>query len=129
MKNWLGQELRIGSVVYRGARDGNTSTFKIGIIESFAASGKTARVEWHFESSWKYFDFPAGRHVIWVPVRPYGYTVSKRLTKGSPGLESLVLMSGINLDEVDRLCRAYGEDIMREFVNIQEVEDFVNHYV
>jgi hypothetical protein len=38
-------------------------------------------------------------------------------------------MSGINLDEVDRLCRAYGEDIMREFVNIQEVEDFVNHYV
>lgn len=49
MKNWLGQELEVGTVVYRGARDGNTSSFKIGVIRKMSLD-KAPRVEWIAES-------------------------------------------------------------------------------
>lgn len=31
-ENWLGQKLHVGDHVYRGARDGNSSSFKVGVV-------------------------------------------------------------------------------------------------
>ena len=35
MKNWLGQEIEEGDLVYYGARSGNTSTYRLGKVVSF----------------------------------------------------------------------------------------------
>ena len=47
--NWLGQELTVGSKVYRGARDGNTSSFKVGVVTKL----EPFTVNWLFEPGWK----------------------------------------------------------------------------
>ncbi len=46
MKNWLDQEIAVDDIVYRGARDGNSSSFKIGKVVKLSADKGTARVEW-----------------------------------------------------------------------------------
>ena len=46
--NWLGQELTVGSKVYRGARDGNASSFKVGVVTKLAPF----TVNWLFEPKW-----------------------------------------------------------------------------
>lgn len=51
--NWLGQTVgEVGAYVCRGARDGNTSSFKIGIVEKVSVDsthGLRCRVNWLFE--------------------------------------------------------------------------------
>lgn len=44
--NWLGQVIRVGTVVARGARDGNTSSFKVGRVVNLNLEKRIARVEW-----------------------------------------------------------------------------------
>ena len=51
MRNWLGQEFAEGQVVYRGARDGNTSTFKIGYVSHLNEDKNTVSAFWIFEQS------------------------------------------------------------------------------
>jgi hypothetical protein len=46
MYNWLGQKIEVGTVVGRGARDGNTSTFKVGVVTGLDEKKQTARVAW-----------------------------------------------------------------------------------
>lgn len=48
MENWLGQDINDGDFVYRGARDGNTSSYKVGVIKSINVDKGTARVNWQF---------------------------------------------------------------------------------
>lgn len=43
--NWLGQEISAGTIVGRGARDGNTSSFKVGRVVAIKSDG-SVRVEW-----------------------------------------------------------------------------------
>ena len=50
MKNWLGQEIEAGCVVYRGARQGDSSSFRIGVVELVREKG-TARVKWLWTNS------------------------------------------------------------------------------
>ena len=60
MYNWLGQEVEVGSVVGRGARSGNTSEFKVGLVtELFEDSGQ-ARVFWKYTSSASWETLPDG---------------------------------------------------------------------
>lgn len=81
MKNWLGQELSVGDLVYRGARDGNTSSFKVGIIVAISA-GK-ARVLWKYE--------PGVYNVLLADGKYEQYWGVRRLeTSGSPNIDSLV---------------------------------------
>lgn len=49
MKNWLGQDIEVGSWVYRGARDGNTSKYKIGKVTKVNDDTRKATVEWYAE--------------------------------------------------------------------------------
>lgn len=48
LTNWLGQEIRVGSWVYRGGRDGNTSSFKVGQVTKLHDNGKVT-VQYHAE--------------------------------------------------------------------------------
>jgi hypothetical protein len=58
LTNWLGQELRVGDWVYRGARRGNFSSFKIGIITKI--DNTIVTVNWRAEpgggGGWKPLD-------------------------------------------------------------------------
>lgn len=51
MKNWAGQGIRPGIIVWRGARDGNLSSFKLGVVEKVDEGKRSARVWWLFEQS------------------------------------------------------------------------------
>lgn len=65
MKNWLGQDIVAGTVVYRGAREGDSSSFRVGVVDLVREEKRTARVIWHWtgttrgvwDSSGKY-DYP-----------------------------------------------------------------------
>lgn len=81
MKNWLGQELGPGDLVYRGARDGNTSSFKVGVIVSVSA-GK-ARVLWKYEPGTVYVHLADGSYEQYWGVRRLD-------NSGSPNIDSLV---------------------------------------
>ena len=65
MQNWLGQEINVGDYVYRGARDGNSSTFKIGLV--VAERDDKVRVLWLFEDGWKVIRDANGVFVDSVP--------------------------------------------------------------
>lgn len=91
MRNWLGQDIQTGSVVYRGAREGNSSSYKVGVVERLNEEKGTARVNWKYQ--------------------PYGYhwrkdasgnnervkAVGSMNSAGSPDIDSLVLVD-IDLD-------------------------------
>lgn len=84
MKNWLGQDIELGSLVYRGAREGNGSSFKIGKVTKFELD-KPPRVQWLYEigPGWAYVD---GQY------QPTGEKWHKTRKTGSPALDSLVLI-------------------------------------
>ena len=46
MINAIGQTLKVGDIVYRGARQGNTSSFRVGRILKFNEANNTARCQW-----------------------------------------------------------------------------------
>ena len=85
MQNWMLQEIEVGTKVWRGAREGNTSGFKVGEVISFGKSGGP-RVRWTLSpgvviqrksgSAWEEFEVP------W-PID----------TQGSPSVDSLVVVS------------------------------------
>ena len=76
MKNWLGQEIKPGDVVGRGAREGNTSSFKIGVVD--VIDDKGIRVNWLYELGIYHVDKD---NKVVVPHR--------RESKGRPALDSL----------------------------------------
>lgn len=49
MRNWLGQQIEVGTTVYRGARQGNGSEYKVGVVESLNEDKGTAKVHWQYE--------------------------------------------------------------------------------
>jgi hypothetical protein len=46
MRNWLGQEINVGGYVYRGARQGDSSEYKIGIVTKVTESTRKVTVKW-----------------------------------------------------------------------------------
>lgn len=53
VRNWLGQLISVGDTVYRGAREGDGSEFRVGVVTGFSR-GKTlrVRVQWHHRYRW-----------------------------------------------------------------------------
>ena len=84
--NWMGQDIFVGAYVFRGARDGNTSSFKVGKVLSINAEKKIARIQWLFEPGYD-----------WKQKEQY---VNKIDTKGSPSIDTLCLIS---VDDYTRL--------------------------
>lgn len=87
LKNWAGQEITVGDIVWRGARDGNTSSFKIGQVVALNAEKNTAKVRWFAEPG-----------VKWVDGKLIDIIVTKNST-GSPSINTLALIDEMDLAE------------------------------
>lgn len=48
--NWLGQDITAGDFVYRGAREGNSSSFKVGRVVRVNTASDKVTVEWAAEA-------------------------------------------------------------------------------
>ncbi|QJD50864.1 hypothetical protein KNV00_gp155 [Streptomyces phage Bmoc] len=48
MKNWLGHDIVVGAVVFRGGRQGDSSSFRVGEVDAIDETKRTARVIWHW---------------------------------------------------------------------------------
>lgn len=96
--NWLGQEILPGTVVYRGAREGNSSSYKVGVVESVKLG--TARVAWKFCPGQRFRPsaVPGARHDT---LRP---TVARMESKGSPGIDSLVVLDDYHLVRLEQIA-------------------------
>lgn len=46
LKNWLNQDINVGDIVYRGAREGNTSSFKIGRVKKINDDSRNVTIGW-----------------------------------------------------------------------------------
>lgn len=79
--NWTGQVIEVGSIVYRGARDGNSSSYKVGIVRKLEPS-KPPRVEWVAEPGY------------------WGDKIRELKTMGSPSADSLIV---VQLDTMPEL--------------------------
>lgn len=93
--NWIGQEIEVNSIVWRGARNGNSSSFKIGQVMSVNPVAGSARVRWLFEprSDWLVREYiPAVR---WENLKRVRHIESK----GSPNVNSLVVIN-VDLNEL-----------------------------
>ncbi|MFE7797031.1 hypothetical protein [Nocardia sp. NPDC057440] len=77
--NWLGQTIKPGTIVGRGARDGNTSSFKVGKVISVDAEKRTARIEWLLYPAYR-----PGSEVTWERFRSEH--------RGTPAVDTLFVL-------------------------------------
>jgi hypothetical protein len=92
MRNWLGQDILPGAVVYRGARRGNSSEYKLGVVEYLGDNG-SARVHYKYESGYAYKSSP----------KQYIHGIPKEInSKGNPAVDSLILMDDNVLARMDQ---------------------------
>lgn len=102
MKNWVGQEIMPGDLVYRGARKGDSSEFKIGKVKSIDYSMRTAKVNW----LWK----PAVIHN--KADRSHEWGVVKIDSTGTSTIDSMVLMSDNIEDGLN-----YSVEVCQSFID------------
>lgn len=108
VRNWAGMEIDAGSIVWRGARDGNSSTFKIGRVRKVDPLKNTATVEWLFTEgySWQY-DKLDDVEKTYIPniIRLYPST-------GTCTVNSLVPLD-VNTDHLENLVDCRTEAVKR----------------
>jgi len=80
MKNWLGHDIVPGAVVFRGGRQGDSSSFRLGVVDSVDEAKFKARVVWHWVPSHRYiwdkdqFQYPnqdANRYSVEGPAKAH----------------------------------------------------------
>lgn len=64
MRNFLGQAFSPGDYVFRGAREGNSSSFKFGIVEKVTTG--SIGVNWLYRPGAFWFDDPATGKRRWI---------------------------------------------------------------
>lgn len=118
MRNVWGQEIVVGSLVYRGARQGNSSEYKIGVILTMA-EGKAPRVKWLFESSLKW---------LVVGTESVRYPYAKRVAnQGSPAFDSLIRCD-MDIEELGRISDILdGFKNGERFVNQEHLEEVLSY--
>lgn len=122
MKNSWGQDIEVGSLVYRGARQGNSSEYKMGVVESLKP-GKPPRVKWLFESYSKWIRVDGQQVSV-----PYAYKMN-RASSGSPSADSLVVVD-FDLQELERRYDFIKSiDQNAEFSSMQEFETARENHV
>lgn len=48
MRNWLGHDIVEGAIVFRGGRQGDSSSFRVGQVDGIDEAKGKARVQWHW---------------------------------------------------------------------------------
>lgn len=99
MQNWAGQQIKVGSVVWRGVRDGNSSTFKIGVVEKLNSATGRPTVKWMYTQGQYWL---VEKH---IPKRAWEFLpkVVRLSYKGAPDVNSLAVID-IDLAFLEEVC-------------------------
>ena len=62
MKNWMGQDIQVGDVVYNARRDGNGTTTRLGRVVSHNPAKKLFRVAWCAEPQRQVYNRETGQY-------------------------------------------------------------------
>lgn len=121
LRNWFGQDIQVGDVVFRGARAGNNSDFKIGVVEKLVAKDGhgTRRVKVNWKYSQGYFwnkspDVPNVEAPDRSAVRPNDYS-------GTVGVDTLVKISKDDLDRAGAI-RGLVNEFYQTSMTAKELE-------
>ncbi|WNN94684.1 hypothetical protein SEA_PHREDRICK_104 [Streptomyces phage Phredrick] len=119
MLNWLGQDVKVGSVVFRGARQGNTSSHKIGVVESINEETRKARVAWKYECGGQWIRPDQGKqYFLEVP-----YKLSDK-SKGNPDIGPLVVVPHGLLTSAENMIKGV-EMAKAQNVPANEIDNFI----
>jgi hypothetical protein len=119
MLNWLGQDVKVGSVVFRGARQGNSSSHKIGVVESLNEETRKARVAWKYECGGQWIRPTQGKaYFLEAP-----YKLSDK-SKGSPDVGPLVVVPHGLLQSAENMI--VGSEMAKaQNVPFDQVDNFI----
>lgn len=113
MRNWTGQKFSIGDHVWRGARDGNTSSYKIGTITKLMPDKGKATVKWLADG--------------------YGWRLE---STGSPSIDSLTLFDEKQFAYVEAVLEARDaaveNGVARSYYDFRDnpkAKEWVNAYL
>lgn len=119
MLNWLGQDVKVGSVVFRGARQGNSSSHKIGVVESLNEKTRKVRVAWKYELGVQWIRPAQGK--------PYYFEAPYKLSdksKGSPDVGPLVVVPHGLLTSAENMIK--GAEMAKALdVPAEEIDSFI----
>lgn len=118
--NAWGQELKVNTFVYRGARLGNSSEFKAGVIESIK-DGKP-RVLWMYRGSTRWININSNKVSV-----PFVYEI-ERSNGGSPSVESLIVPD-FNIEYIQHLVKVH-KNFPKDanFVSLEEYYHFLRNF-
>lgn len=121
MKNWLGQEIEVGTIVGRGTKLSSSSVFQVGVVTELDPDRLKARVAWKYRSRGVVIatdsgkKWPDGRAIF---DREYvGFAPSENTNGGKGALctvESLFVLSEETFDRADRLAALATELYRRQ---------------
>lgn len=120
MLNTWGQEISIGSVVYRGARSGSSSEYKIGVVQSF--SKDKPRVNWLFANSGRWLNIGGKKQY-----HPHPYALETG-SYGTLSIESIVLVD-VDLEEIARIADFFSKiGYKYEFNSIAHLNEELSYW-
>jgi hypothetical protein len=124
MHNWLGQEISVQQIVYRGARDRNYSSYKVGIVVKANEEKDIVTVRYLLEDSYWNVRFPSGH--VRCPVH-YRYINSKG-TLNPEGLFGADSLSYDNLAEMVARSMAVSNVMVGKtvFTDLDEFNNLVD---
>lgn len=106
MLNWVGQDIDVDTVVYRGGRQGDSSSFRLGVVKAIDTSKRTARVEWKYVPS---------RITVWFGEKywdrdPRDYSVAGGASEASTRpttypLDDLIAVDSDKLEYAEKRCQ------------------------
>lgn len=120
MINWLGQEIAPGKAVYRGARNGNSSSFKIGRVES--VKGEKVRVHWLCEQGTRWHPDRNGR------MQRIEAVAHQQDSHGTPSADSLVVIEDSVLESTVKRAKAYSFAVA-DRVPFEDLEHYIKDFM
>ncbi|QGF20217.1 hypothetical protein SEA_SIXAMA_38 [Gordonia phage Sixama] len=92
IKNWLGQTFTPGTFVYRGARDMDTSSYRIGVVEKVLEEKRKLRIHWLAEPARPFDLYKAKERGVTIP------TWRRLDMHGAPSVDTVVHLVITELD-------------------------------
>lgn len=120
LNSW-GQEISVNTLVYRGARLGNSSEFKAGVVESIK-DGKP-RVRWLYRASTRWIKIKGESVSV-----PHIYEL-RDSRGGFPSVESLIVPE-FSMGWIQHLAKVHANFPKNaDFVSLDEYHDFLNNAI
>lgn len=114
MKNWLGQEIEVGTIVGRGTKLSSSSVFQVGVVTELDPDRLKARVAWKYRSRGVVIatdsgkKWPDGRVIFDREYVGFAPSENQSASNGGKGalctVESLFVLPEDTFDRADRLA-------------------------